>query len=76
MLAVPYFEKALYELPEDRVTPDELKALADDTERRIQGGLAGRYNDSVRHPTPLMTLALTINLTRDLSSSWWRTEGV
>ncbi len=42
MLAVPYFEKALYELPEDRVTPDELKALADDTERRIQGGLAGR----------------------------------
>ncbi len=42
MLAVPYFEKALYELPEERVTPDELKALADDTERRIQGGLAGR----------------------------------
>ena len=42
MLAVPYFEKALYELPEERVTPDELKALADETERRIQGGLAGR----------------------------------
>ena len=42
MLAVPYFEKALYELPEERVTPDELKAVADETERRIQGGLAGR----------------------------------
>lgn len=42
MLAVPYFEKALYELPEERVTPDELKALADEIERCIQGGLAGR----------------------------------
>ena len=42
MLAVPYFEKALYELPEERVTPAELAALADDVERRIQGGLAGR----------------------------------
>ena len=42
MLAVPYFEKALYELPEERVTPDDLKALADEIERRIQGGLAGR----------------------------------
>lgn len=43
MLAVPYFEKALYELPEERVTPAELQALADDVERKIQGGLAGRY---------------------------------
>lgn len=42
MLAVPYFEKALYELPEERVTPAELQALADDMERKIQGGLAGR----------------------------------
>lgn len=32
MLAVPYFEKALYELPEDQLTPDTLLALADEIE--------------------------------------------
>lgn len=42
MLAVPFFEKALYELPEDRVTPDEVLALADQTEKDVEGGLAGR----------------------------------
>ncbi len=25
MLAVPYFEKALYELPDDQVTPDKIQ---------------------------------------------------
>lgn len=42
MLAVPFFEKALYELPEDRVKPDEVLALADQTEKDVEGGLAGR----------------------------------
>lgn len=35
MLAVPYFEKALYELPEDQLTPDTLLALADEIEVRL-----------------------------------------
>jgi hypothetical protein len=34
MLAVPYFEKALYELPEDQLTVDTLLALADEIEVR------------------------------------------
>jgi len=34
MLSVPFFEKALYELPEARVTPEEVLALADATEAR------------------------------------------
>lgn len=32
MLAVPYFEKALYELPEDQLTTEALLALADEVE--------------------------------------------
>jgi hypothetical protein len=32
MLAVPYFEKALYELPEEQLTTDTLLALADEVE--------------------------------------------
>lgn len=42
MLAVPFFEKALYELPEDQVTPDHVTALADSIEKDVEGGLAGR----------------------------------
>lgn len=42
MLAVPFFEKALYELPEDQVTPDHVTALADSIEQDVEGGLAGR----------------------------------
>lgn len=49
MLAVPYFEKALYELPEEQVTPATLQALADDVEARIQGGLSPRPLLSVPH---------------------------
>jgi hypothetical protein len=30
MLAVPYFEKRLYELPEVEVTPERIIALADE----------------------------------------------
>ncbi|KAJ3306553.1 hypothetical protein HDV03_004682 [Kappamyces sp. JEL0829] len=49
MLAVPYFEKALYELPEDKVTPETILALADKIEREIQGGLSPRPLFSVPH---------------------------
>lgn len=54
MLAVPYFEKALYELPEEQVTPEVVRQLADKVEKDIQGGLAGRCADqypliSVKH---------------------------
>jgi hypothetical protein len=38
MLAVPYFEKALYEMPEDQVTAASIQALADRIEMEIQGG--------------------------------------
>jgi hypothetical protein len=49
MLAVSYFEKALYELPEDQVTPERVVALADEVEKRIQGGLSPRPLMSVPH---------------------------
>lgn len=37
MLAVPYFEKHLYELPEEEVTPAHLVQLAGEVEVDIQG---------------------------------------
>ena len=43
MLAVPFFEKAVYELPEEQVTPEAVTALADSLEKDVEGGLAGRY---------------------------------
>ncbi|KAL6764974.1 oligoendopeptidase [Haematococcus lacustris] len=49
MLAVPYFEKALYEMPEDQLTVEALIQLADKVEQDIQGGLAGRPLLSVPH---------------------------
>lgn len=49
MLAVPYFEKALYELPEDKVTAENILALAAETEMSIQGGRASRPLLSVPH---------------------------
>lgn len=42
MLSVPYFEKALYELPEEEVTAQRILALADEVEARIEGGPAPR----------------------------------
>ena len=42
MLAVPFFERALYELPQERVTAEEVLALADQIETDVEGGLAGR----------------------------------
>jgi hypothetical protein len=49
MLAVPFFERALYELPEEEVTAENVLALADKVERKIQGELSGRPLLSVPH---------------------------
>merc|ERR1712232_745651 len=49
MIAVPYFEKALYELPEAEVTAERIQQLAAEVELRIQGGKAGRPLLSVPH---------------------------
>jgi hypothetical protein len=46
---VPFFEKALYELPEEQVTAERIIALADEVEIRVQGGLTGRPLLSVPH---------------------------
>lgn len=42
MLSVSYFEKALYELPEDQVTAEKVQELADQVELEIQGGYSLR----------------------------------
>lgn len=49
MLAVPFFEKALYELPEEQVTPEEVLALADQIEKDVEGGLAGRCGTALAY---------------------------
>lgn len=49
MIAVPYFEKALYELPDNEVTTERIQQLADEIEERIQGGLGARPLLSVPH---------------------------
>jgi len=49
MIAVPYFEKALYEMSEDELTAESIKALADKIEIEIQGGLSPRPLLSVPH---------------------------
>lgn len=49
MLAVPYFEKALYELPEDQVTAENILALATKIEIEIQGGQQARPLLTVPH---------------------------
>ncbi len=41
--------QALYELPDERVTPEEVAALADEIEAKIQGGPAGRPLLAVPH---------------------------
>ena len=41
--------QALYELPDDKVTPEEVMALADSIEVDIQGGPAGRPLLAVPH---------------------------
>lgn len=49
MIAVPYFEKALYELPEDQLTTENICRVADEIEEKIQGGFSGRPLMSVPH---------------------------
>eukprot|EP01062_Namystynia_karyoxenos_P061548 TRINITY_DN538_c0_g2_i1.p1 TRINITY_DN538_c0_g2~~TRINITY_DN538_c0_g2_i1.p1 ORF type:complete len:649 (+),score=207.80 TRINITY_DN538_c0_g2_i1:75-1949(+) len=49
MLSVPYFERAVYDLPEEAVTPDRLLKIAEETELKIQGGPATRPIMSVPH---------------------------
>eukprot|EP00814_Leptocylindrus_danicus_P016230 CAMPEP_0116021066 /NCGR_PEP_ID=MMETSP0321-20121206/10165_1 /TAXON_ID=163516 /ORGANISM="Leptocylindrus danicus var. danicus, Strain B650" /LENGTH=633 /DNA_ID=CAMNT_0003491865 /DNA_START=38 /DNA_END=1939 /DNA_ORIENTATION=+ len=49
MLAVSYFEKALYELPDEEVTPERVMQLADEVEKSIQGGFSPRPLLSVPH---------------------------
>ena len=41
--------QALYELPDEKVTPEEVMALADSVEADIQGGPAGRPLLAVPH---------------------------
>jgi hypothetical protein len=36
MLAVPYFEKALYELPEDQLTAEKVQQVAEEVAIKIQ----------------------------------------
>merc|ERR1719337_717416 len=49
MIAVPYFEKALYELDEAEVTAERIEKLAAEVELRIQGGPSARPLLSVPH---------------------------
>ena len=49
-LVVPYFERALYQLAEDELTPERVLALARDCEQRIQGvAVAPRPMLSIPH---------------------------
>jgi len=50
MLAVPYFEKRLYEFPDDQVTAERILQLADDVERDVELGPSPRPLLSVPHP--------------------------
>ena len=49
MLAVSYFEKGLYEMSQEEMTSKSISALADEVEKRIQGGLSARPLLSVPH---------------------------
>lgn len=50
MLAVPYFEKRLYELPDEEVTAERILSLADEIEQEIELGPSPRPLLSVPHP--------------------------
>ena len=49
MLVVSYFEKALYELPDEQVTSENIQRLADKVEEQIQCGPSPRPLLSVPH---------------------------
>ena len=48
-MAVPYFEKRFYELPESEMTPERIGQLADEVETAILGGPSTRPLLSVPH---------------------------
>ncbi len=52
-LVVPYFERALYQLTEDQLTPKRVLALARDCEQRIQGVAVA--------PRPLLSIPHLLN---------------
>jgi len=49
MISVPYFEKALYELPEEEVTAERILQLADEIEHRVGGGPSALPLTAVPH---------------------------
>lgn len=49
MIAVPYFEKGLYELTDEELTTQRIQSLADEIEKKIQGTLGPRPLLSVPH---------------------------
>jgi len=49
MIAVSYFEKALYELPEEKLTVTDVNELARQVELHIQGGFSPRPLLSIPH---------------------------
>ncbi|KAJ3028000.1 UNVERIFIED_CONTAM: hypothetical protein HDU68_002682 [Siphonaria sp. JEL0065] len=50
MLAVPIFERRLYEMPEDKLTVEAMLALADQVELEVQGVMSSRPLLAVPHP--------------------------
>ncbi|KAI8830928.1 oligoendopeptidase [Chytriomyces cf. hyalinus JEL632] len=50
MLAVPIFERRLYEMPESELTVEAMLKLADEVELEVQGALSSRPLLSVPHP--------------------------
>lgn len=49
MIAVPFYERALYELAEDEMTPERILSLSHDIEVSIQGARSSRPLLSVPH---------------------------
>ena len=52
-LVVPYFERALYQLPDDELKPEQVIALARETEQHIQGVAVA--------PRPLLSIPHLLN---------------
>ena len=81
MLAVPFFEKALYELPDAEVTPERVLALADETEAAVEGGPSPRPLMSVPHILADESSCYYHGVRRGMCVVWraglgWRRRGV